>query len=330
MSAPAAAGPSGRPALAVGPGRFDPATGRLGRLGDLALEGPRLDVWRAPTDNDNGMHGPEQLGTAWRHLGLHRARHRTIALEESGDGLVVRTRVGFAAWDGGLLATYTWTPEGEGLLLRVDVAPEGEWPFPLPRLGVRLALPAGLDRVEWFGRGPGEAYPDTRRAARVGRFAASVDELQTPYVQAAGERQPDRGALGDLHRRTGRGPTRRGPPAHRDDGQALDERGPRRRDPHARARRARPDLGQPRSRPPGDRDGLLRARRAPAAPAPGRPGDVRDPLQPGRPFARVTSAYQRALSFGVRSSVSKSTWMSPKRFVLPNAHSKLSISDQTK
>ena len=35
--------------------------------------------------------------------------------------------------------------------------------------------------------------------------------------------------------------------------------------------------------------------------------------QPARPFVRVTSAYQRALSFGVRSRVSKSTWMSPKR-----------------
>jgi hypothetical protein len=35
--------------------------------------------------------------------------------------------------------------------------------------------------------------------------------------------------------------------------------------------------------------------------------------QPVRAFARVTSAYQRALSFGVRSKVSKSTWMSPKR-----------------
>ena len=30
---------------------------------------------------------------------------------------------------------------------------------------------------------PGEAYRDIRRAARVGRFAASVDELQTPYVR---------------------------------------------------------------------------------------------------------------------------------------------------
>jgi beta-galactosidase len=170
-------------ALSLGPGRFDAVTGVLSRLGDLALDGPRLDVWRAPTDNDTGTHGPEQLEAAWRALGLHRVRHRVLAVEPGPDGLVVHTRVGMAGSDAGLLTTYAWAVDADGLRLTVDVVPEGEWNVPLPRLGVRLSLPAALDRVEWFGRGPGEAYRDTRRAARVGRFAASVDELQTPYVR---------------------------------------------------------------------------------------------------------------------------------------------------
>jgi beta-galactosidase len=68
------------------------------------------------------------------------------------------------------------------LRLAVEVVPEGDWPCPLPRLGLRMAVPAGLDNVEWFGRGPSEAYADTGRAARVGRFTATVASLQTPYV----------------------------------------------------------------------------------------------------------------------------------------------------
>ena len=181
------AGASGRTAagdtVSLGSARFDARTGVLRALGDLELEGPRLDIWRAPTDNDGGMHGDEQLEAAWRRLGLHRARHRVIALDAGRELVAVRTRVGMGAWDGGLLTTYTWSPAGDGVLLRVDVEPEGEWTVPLPRLGLRLSVPAALERVEWFGRGPGEAYPDTRLAARVGRFAASVDELQTPYVR---------------------------------------------------------------------------------------------------------------------------------------------------
>jgi beta-galactosidase len=62
------------------------------------------------------------------------------------------------------------------------VTPDGGWTLPLPRLGLRMALPGEFEYVEWFGLGPGEAYRDSRRAARMGRFRATVDELQTPYV----------------------------------------------------------------------------------------------------------------------------------------------------
>jgi beta-galactosidase len=163
-----------------GSGEFDPATGRLVRLGGVALDGPRLDLWRAPTDNDRLG---DAVQRAWRKAGLHRLHHRLVDIAREGDELVVRTRVAPAATDHAMLASYRWGVEGDGLLLTLDVEPEGEWDCPLPRLGLRLAVPASLGRAEWFGRGPGEAYADTRRAARIGRFAMTVDDLQTPYVR---------------------------------------------------------------------------------------------------------------------------------------------------
>ena len=95
---------------------------------------------------------------------------------------MVRARVAPAATDLGVGATYRWSAVAGGLRLEVEVVPEGDWPCPLPRVGLRMGVPAGLRRVEWFGRGPGEAYADTGRAARVGRFTATVEELQTPYL----------------------------------------------------------------------------------------------------------------------------------------------------
>jgi beta-galactosidase len=173
---------AGRSSVSLGAGEFDPATGVLRRLGSLEVLGPRLDIWRAPTDNDEGHHGPEQLAALWRAHGLDRMRHRTISVRVEGDTLVVRTRVAPAASDLGVLATYAWTAEGDALALALEVVPDRESSFPLPRLGVRFAVPAGLDGVEWYGRGPGEAYPDSHLAARVGRFSASVADLQTPYL----------------------------------------------------------------------------------------------------------------------------------------------------
>jgi beta-galactosidase len=170
-----------RPSAAPDPADFDAVTGRLVRLGGRALLGPRLDVWRAPTDNDRGM--VENVAQAWRALGLHRMRHRTINISRDDDALVVRTRVAPAATDLGLSATYRWTADEAGALsLHLDVKPDGDWILPLPRLGLLMELPAVIADVEWFGGGPGEAYADSRQAARIGRFRASVDELQTPYV----------------------------------------------------------------------------------------------------------------------------------------------------
>jgi beta-galactosidase len=54
--------PSGRP-LRLGPATFDRITGRLERLFDLEIDGPRLEIWRAPTDNDrSAARGSYELG----------------------------------------------------------------------------------------------------------------------------------------------------------------------------------------------------------------------------------------------------------------------------
>ena len=195
-----------------------------------------------------------------------------------------------------------------GSASRVDVAPEGEWTVPLPRLGLRLALPAA-PRPRRVVRRAARARPtaDTRRAARVGRFAASVDELQTPYVrpQENGNRTEVRWAT--LTDAAGAGLRVEGRPhfeltARRWTSEDLDaathtpELVPRDRI-WVNLDHAQQGIGTASCGP-----GVL-----PAAPPRGRADDLRAAPQSGIPFARVTCAYQRALSFGVRSSVSKST-----------------------
>jgi beta-galactosidase len=164
----------------LGPGVFD-ELGRLTAIGGLSVDGPRLDLWRAPTDNDEGHHG-FPVAEGWRALGLHRLRHRVQAVTTGSTWLTVTTRVGGAATDLAFDAVYTWVAEDDRLGLTVDVQPVGEWYGVLPRVGVRMAVPESLGRITWYGAGPGESYPDSRQAVRVGRFALDVDEWQTPYV----------------------------------------------------------------------------------------------------------------------------------------------------
>ena len=53
----------------------------------------------------------------------------------------------------------------------------------LPRLGVRLSLPARFDCLTWYGRGPHENYCDRQESARVGVYSGSVQEQFVPYVK---------------------------------------------------------------------------------------------------------------------------------------------------
>ncbi|MFB8265480.1 glycoside hydrolase family 2 TIM barrel-domain containing protein [Streptomyces sp. NPDC055955] len=184
--------------ITLGPAVFDARTGALRSVGQVPVTGVRLDVWRAPTDNDNGAdwQADRRFGPLWRTAGLHRMRHRIDQVALESDALSVRTRVAPAAEQFALGTEYRWTADEAGrLTLTVSVTPEGDWTVPLPRLGVRLGLPSSATHARWFGGGPGEAYPDTRAASRLGRWEASVDELQTPYV-----RPQENGARADVRR----------------------------------------------------------------------------------------------------------------------------------
>jgi beta-galactosidase len=139
----------------------------------------RVDVWRAPTDND----ARDGTAEAWKQAGLHRVQHRVVS-EGVNDGaweVVVRTAPPALQW--GLVSTWRWTRGADGSLgLDLSVQPDGQVPATLPRLGITFELPR-IEQVEWFGTGPDEAYIDTRAAAAVGKYSASVDQLQTPYVR---------------------------------------------------------------------------------------------------------------------------------------------------
>jgi beta-galactosidase len=179
------------------------AAGGLQHVGAVPVLGLGLDVWRATTDNDRGMN--DNLAARWHALGLDRTVE-DVRDVVPGDELVVTTRTAPAATDLGLVSTYRWSGlAAGGVRLQLHVEPDGEWPDPLPRLGIRLELPSDYDSVTWFGLGPGESYRDSMAAVRVARWSATVDELQTPYVypQENGLRQAVRWAT--LRRADGTG-----------------------------------------------------------------------------------------------------------------------------
>jgi len=148
----------------------------------LVSAGPRLQAWRAPTDNDR------RIAQEWRQARLDRLTHRVdrVALRRAEDRyaqIEVESVVAAASRAPAFQCRYRYTIYGTGdIVIETRILPREDLPT-LPRLGLRLALPGEFDRFAWYGRGPHENYPDRKESARVGVYAGAVQEQYVPYVK---------------------------------------------------------------------------------------------------------------------------------------------------
>lgn len=134
---------------------------------DVLLGGsPRLNLWRAATDNDGFKLMPymaERIGVGGQALWKWLAAGINVAPANS---LVDHRVDSYVDVDGALVFDHT------------VVVPESL--ADLPRIGVVFDMPAGFDHLRWYGRGPLENMPDRNSGAMVGMWESEPDEL--PYI----------------------------------------------------------------------------------------------------------------------------------------------------
>lgn len=171
-------------AFALGDASFDAATGELRSLDSVPFTlAPVIDLWRAPTSNDIAFDQKHSEADLWRAAGLDVVSFQPREIDHTSDALRVRGRAAPRGRGFGVEATFIWrVPGARTLDLELHLQPFGTWLTTWPRAAIRFGLAAEFDHVAWYGYGPGEGYPDTRAALRLGRFAATIGELQTPYV----------------------------------------------------------------------------------------------------------------------------------------------------
>lgn len=198
---PAPGPPGGH--VGSGPARLRSDTGILTGLGAFPVREVGLSSWRPPTDNDNGHGaldyyeiGPEEtLGAGggrrgpssaerWAAAGLDRLVRRTDRVITHDDGVEASAVWAPASFPWGIRSTQRWRGiDADTARLEIAVEPQGDWPGTWPRVGLHLELPVAGWTAEWFGLGPGESYPDLRAAVQVGRFHASLPELESDLVR---------------------------------------------------------------------------------------------------------------------------------------------------
>lgn len=147
---------------------------------DLISKGPELNVFRAPTDND------KQVSADWQRKGLY-----SMALEsgawkvnkENGKVTlqITNTYKGKAGFDYQTNMEYTVAADGS-ILVNSTIIPAINNEI-IPRVGYRMELPEGFERMRWYGRGPLENYVDRKEASHVGLYESRVSDQWVNYVK---------------------------------------------------------------------------------------------------------------------------------------------------
>ena len=161
---------------------------RTGLFEDMCVpSGPILarpmqwNLWRAPTDNDR------YIRRDWERVGYDRALPRIYDTSVQAEGEGIRLDCHLALTAPGvqtllnIKASFFVAPNGQ-VEMKLDCQRNTRLPY-LPRFGLRLFLPKGCDRLDYWGYGPWESYPDKHQASCFGHFSSSAFEQHEDYLK---------------------------------------------------------------------------------------------------------------------------------------------------
>jgi beta-galactosidase len=143
--------------------------------------GPVPAFWRAPTDNDIGADFNHSL-RKWR-TAYEEGKIKNTSIEKQHDGsFLMRFDKNILNEEAIVSQLYQVYPDGS-VKVRVELhAIRGQYPL-LLRSGTNLTLNKSLNKINFFGRGPGENYWDRKSASFVGQYQQSVDDQYFPYAR---------------------------------------------------------------------------------------------------------------------------------------------------
>ena len=161
----------------------------------VVVDGPRLNFWRPPTDNDEvDGHG----ALLWRRIGLDNLTWKVANMSMhdrwSDDFLITVYRNAenengesvFSVYE-----DYQVKPSGD-IRVNYEIV-RSEWVPSFPKIGVQMKVSDELVTTEWVGYAQ-ETYKDRQACGFLGHYEAPTDNLFHHYVrpQAAGNRMGTR------------------------------------------------------------------------------------------------------------------------------------------
>ncbi len=145
-------------------------------------QGPRPFFWRAPTDNDYGWDTPRRLGV-WKQDSYEAPQVRHFAAEKLANGSVaVSCEYDYRNTNSVWKSVYTVRPDGAVTVDNTFFCYNEKAPA-IPRIGMRMQLPASLDQLTYYGRGPWDNYVDRKTSTFVDLYTIPVKDMYEAHVR---------------------------------------------------------------------------------------------------------------------------------------------------
>lgn len=166
--------------------------------------GLQPNFWRAPNDNDYGSGMPRRL-QVWKESSRN---FNVVESDVKEDNSVIELTYRLAAGndyvviyqlypDGVLNVSAEFRPivigeekvgQSEAELTatfspKTDADRKKQEAIEVPRIGMRMRIPASYDNITYFGRGPEENYIDRYKGTLVGLYKTTSEQMYTPYVR---------------------------------------------------------------------------------------------------------------------------------------------------
>lgn len=138
------------------------------------------NFWRAVTDNDMGA----ELHHKYRAWHQPEIKLESLDASINADGLAyVKAAYDMPGVSGKLTLTYLINNDGAVKVTEDFKASAGAEVSPMFRFGMQMPMPKAFDRINYYGRGPGENYSDRNNATDLGIYDQTVAEQFYPYIR---------------------------------------------------------------------------------------------------------------------------------------------------
>ena len=143
--------------------------------------GPRPAFWRAPTDNDYGWRMPK-VCRLWKQASEQKPNAENIKTSQRGNTVQVDIVYSLDSLNSIWKTQYTVMGNGAIKVDNLLINEDNKIPV-IPRVGMKMLLPAEFTQLEYLGRGPWENYCDRNTSTFVGHYKSTIAEQYVPYVR---------------------------------------------------------------------------------------------------------------------------------------------------